>query len=274
MIKTRLFLVFFFLSFSSWAGWFRYGNTMPEWLSIILSIWNWLVGPVVVIAVARLAKEELDFEDPRGFWWVLVRILVGTPLGFFGLVFIATGLGLMGFALWKMVSSGDATTFHFFSAFGLLSLGVVLGGQMIFGVFRRSGPTRQEIVEERRIREERLGNPDWGFYEKHLCRPVPAILRERYGKPDEFVLSFPDGEDFEAVWSPIHPAEVVPALETKGEMELLPFASGSEGGFLFLMPGVETRDGVFLADTDEADHVSRLFATAEEFFATLRESSP
>lgn len=271
MIRTRIFLFLFVLSFVSWVSWFRYGNLMPEWLSVVLSIWNWLVGPIVIISMANLAKEELDFENPCGVHWTLVRILVGTPLGFFGLVFIATGLGMMAFAIWAVFTSGDPKTFEFFCAFGMLSLGVAMGGRMIYSAFFRRGPTRKEIEERQRWWEERLQNPDWDFYESCLERPVPAILKERYGEPEEFLLPILDGEDLAAHWSPIHASEVITA--TGAEADLLPFARGTEGGFLFLRPGAEAPDRIYLTDSDEAEKFFLLHETPDEFFEALDDLS-
>lgn len=271
MIKTRIFLLLFVLSFASWICWFRYGNIMPEWLSGVLSIWNWLLGPIVVISMAKLAKEELDFEDPRGVHWTFVRILVGTPLGFFGLIFIATGLGMMAFAIWAIYTSDDPKTFEFLFAFGMLSLGVAMGGRMIYSSFFRQGPTRREVEERQRLWDERLQNPDWDFYERYLERPVPSILKERYGEPKEFLLPFPDGEDLDGHWSPIHAAEMIFTRGAQADFDLLPFAWGTEGGFLFLLPGEEATDRIYQTDSDEGERFFLLYETPDEFFEALEE---
>lgn len=274
MKATWTFLAILLLSLLSWAGWFRYGNGMPEWLSIVLSLWNWLVGPVVVIWLAHLAKAELDFEDPKGIFWLLVRILVGGPLGFFGVVFILVGLSMMAFAIWAIFQEGEASTLRFLSAFGILAAGILLGGRMVYGAFSRSGPTRAEIEERLRLRAERLANPDWDLYERHLGRPVPEKLKEQFGTPEEFSFPSPfdDGESLEATWSPIHPSELLIPDEAEDGMEVLPFAWLAEGGVLFLLPGATTPDRVYLMDSGGGENVVLASPSIEDFCSLIRET--
>lgn len=272
MKKTRLFLLLLFLTIASWVLWFRYGNVMPEWLSIAMSVWNWLVGPVAVVMMAQFAKEELDFEDPQGLHWIVVRVLVGTPMGCFGVTAIFLGLALLAFALWTLLVEKDPSALPFLLAFGTFVAGIALGGRMLYEAFFRTGPTRREVEEQKRLREERLMNPDWDLFQQVLGRPAPDLMKKHHGRGEEFEYPLPDGENLHITWTPIHRSEILPAEETGADADLFPFAWIVDGGSLFLLPGENTPDRIYFSCEIDGEHVELLAETPEEFFANLEES--
>jgi hypothetical protein len=85
MPRTKVFFVILALFVIAIVLWFRLGNGFPEWLSGVVTVWIWLIGPVALIISARSAREEIHFENPRGLTGAIVRFLVCTsrphPLG-------------------------------------------------------------------------------------------------------------------------------------------------------------------------------------------------
>jgi hypothetical protein len=134
--------------------------------------------------------------------------------------------------------------------------------------FKRS-KVAAELADERRQRMHRLQNPDWGFYEKHLQRPVPAALKRLFanaslvgysGKPLE------SGEIYVTAFEPIDQQAVVDSEEWLG-FEVVPFAS-SDGDLIYFHPGPLEADRVYITYHDGGD-TEVLAESADAFLSAV-----
>lgn len=269
MIKTKISLFLIVCSALAWVSWFRYGNLMPGWLSGTFAIWNFLVGPIVVIVTARMAKEELDYENPKGPVWLLARIVIGTPLGFFGFLFILTTLSFGGFAIWRAFVVRDFDLVDFAALAGTLLAGLGFGWLMLRGAFRREGATREEIESSIREWEEHITNPDWTFYREHLGREIPPALLPVYGTRKEFIIPLPGDEFLEANWSPVHPSQLLSREETRLPYDIVPLAWSDETDPIFLMPGADEKDAVYLGEHGNLERIVPLCDDVERWIEQL-----
>ncbi|MEM1440735.1 MAG: hypothetical protein AAGF67_00230 [Verrucomicrobiota bacterium] len=271
MRSVYFFLLVFALLIAGWVTWFSVGNYAPRWFVYTLVIWNWLVGPVLTIVLARDAKDDLDYEDPSGPHWVLVRAIISTPLGCFGFVSILLGL-VMAFFLFKgLIIDRDPELIPSIPVISVILLCVSFGFFCLRVAFTKDGPTRKEDEAAEALRLERLSNPDWDFYEHHLGRPVPELLRKRHGENEIFLVPFEDDEGANAIWSGIHPDELWD-FEDEPDLVLLPFAEFIDAdGFLALLPGADESDRVFFYDQHEdfGKNFHEIFASIEEFFESI-----
>lgn len=158
----------------------------------------------------------------------------------------------------------------------LFTVGAVL-------LWRFEGPRRvaaarvafANLVEERR---ERLRSPNWEFYEAHLGRPVPDALRRFYAQTD---LLLSDGLNYEPpipgaesccsslTFLPVDPEELV-AGEDWNEYDFVPFAHDEEGDPIFLRPGADVSNAVYIFHHDGGEEPEELADSIETFFARLR----
>lgn len=182
----------------------------------------------------------------------------------------------MGFVLLKgLLIDRDPEMIPSIPAIGL-ALGILtFGTACLVGAFRREGLTRQEDEALDAIRSERVEEPDWKFYEEHLDRPVPELLRTHFGKDvgesEIFNVPLDEGEGANAIWSGIHPDELWD-FEDETDIVLLPFAEFIDyDGFLALQPGAEVSDQVYFYDqhASRGKNLSVVFESLEEFFESI-----
>lgn len=269
-------IVFFFLAvliltLVGWIAWFAFGNTAPEWLRMTLVIWCWFLGPLLVVLLGRDAKDELDYEDPKGPIWTLVRVSISTPLGCFGVISVLAGVGMAIALVHQIFIARDPEALDSLAGLGVISTFILFGGTLLIHAFKRGGPSRreEEILEAERLMV--LENPDWEFYEGLLERPVPELLKKHHGQRDVFFVPFGENEGANAIWSGIHPDELWDFGE-ESEMILLPFAELLDSDGLFVLkPGAESDDRVYFLDqhAEPGENLSLLFGSVEEFLESI-----
>jgi len=146
---------------------------------------------------------------------------------------------------------------------------ILLLKDRISDVFRR----RRENTPEKLAAELRaLLHPDWTFYERHLQPPAPAALRELYsdmalitacasfrGKREGISAFWPLNEDY--------------LLDTRNEIgyDIVAFATSGCGDSIYLRPGANEPDTVYIAYHDDpgfvevfADSVAMMLKKARE----------
>ncbi len=278
MPRTKIFLLVLTLLIAAAVVWFRFGNTFPEWLSIVLSVWIFLVGPVVVFSTARLARQEIHFEDPRGVSGAVLRVIVCTPLGCFGIIFLITGLAVIALALWLALTKGDFEILK--NVPGLL----VFAGMTAFGwfVLRRGmkgeGQTRKQIEEAEKARVEALLQPDWAFYEEHLRRPIPEALKRIYDDPDKVLgclnLSGTEHLEYSIEFEPLHRDYLVPSGESNLPFDIVPIATTEDESQIFLKPGENETNQVLMVYPEGPVLIVPLADSVESFLSSLTAPRP
>ena len=143
---------------------------------------------------------------------------------------------------------------------------ILLLKDRISDVLRRRQDTPEKLTAELRT----LMHPDWSFYEGHLQRPVPAALRELYsnmalitacasfrGKREGISAFWPLNEDY--------------LLDTRNEIgyDIVPFATSGCGDSIYLKPGANEPDTVYIAYHDDPGNVEVL---AESVAAMLEKA--
>ncbi len=121
-----------------------------------------------------------------------------------------------------------------------------------------------KIAAQRERSEQRLRSPDWVFYEQHLQRPVPAVLRETFATEDRLSGAY-HFSDFYVTFAPIDGAALGESWVLPG---VVPFAE-SDGDPIFLKPGASTPNAVFIAFHDGGGS-EELAPSVEAFVAGLR----
>lgn len=145
---------------------------------------------------------------------------------------------------------------------------ILLLKDFISDVLRRRQDTPEKLAAELHT----LMHPDWSFYERHLRRPAPAALRELYsdsalmtagasyrGKREGISAFWPLTEDY--------------LLDTHDGIgyDIVPFATSGCGDSIYLRPGANEPDTVYIAYHDDpgyieifADSVSVILEKARE----------
>jgi hypothetical protein len=119
-------------------------------------------------------------------------------------------------------------------------------------LWRRRNPP-EKLEAERRAYEQRVLHPDWGFYERHLQRPVPAALREIFVDPR--VVTSTDvacGDHVIGSFSPIDEKGLRDTREWIGD-DVVAFATTSFGDPIYLRPGPSEPDVVYVTYHDGGD---------------------
>jgi hypothetical protein len=133
-----------------------------------------------------------------------------------------------------------------------LALGVLLLiDRLPQAIWQRRNPP-EKVAAARRAFEERLLQPDWSFYERHLQRPVPAALRELYADRSLIISSFQyDDLYYISSFEPLDERALVDNREWVG-FDVVPFAN-SDGDSIYLLPGANEADTVFITCHDGGD---------------------
>ena len=129
---------------------------------------------------------------------------------------------------------------------------ILLLKDRISNVLRR----RQDTPEKLAAELQTLMHPDWAFYERHLQRPAPAALRELYS--DKALITAcvsyrGKREGISAVW----PLNEEYLLDTRNEIgyDIVPFATNNYGDSIYLKPGANEPDTVYIAYHDDLGDV-------------------
>lgn len=273
MPRTKIFFAVLALFIAVFVLWARLGKTFPEWLSIVVCLWMFLAGPVVLFVTARQARDEIHFENSQGFIGLVLRVLVGTPLGCFGVVCLVTGSAVIALATWSAWAKADYSMLK--NVPGLL----VFAGMSAFGWFvlrhamRGEGLTWREIEEFKQARIDALLHPDWAFYAEHLARPIPEALKKIYEVPRQ-VQAFPclrgmESEEQSIEFEPLRRDYCVPAAESDLPYDIVPVAIADDQNWIFLKPGKDESDQIFMADPEEPGDILILADSVEAFLAAL-----
>ena len=118
---------------------------------------------------------------------------------------------------------------------------------------RRRNPP-EKIAADRRAYEQRLLQPDWSFYERHLQRPAPQALRELFS---DHVLIVTQGIDY----SEDECISTFEALDEQGLIDSRPWlgfdavaiATSDFGDPIYLRPGPAESDTVYITHHDGGD---------------------
>ena len=136
-------------------------------------------------------------------------------------------------------------------------------------LFRRRYPP-EKLKEMRRLRRQRLLEPDWVFYEQHLERPVPEALRDLYNDPNlmrDGCLELDDSGEVE-----IQPIDKQGLLDTRGFIghDVVAIASNGFGDPIYLRPGKLEPDAMYVTYHDGED-TEMLAPNVDDFLRQLRE---
>lgn len=129
---------------------------------------------------------------------------------------------------------------------------LVLKDRIAKALWRRRNPPEKLAAEL----DNRLLHPDWPFYERHLQRPAPAALRELYSSMTLLAACAAYRGKREGI-SSFDPLNESGLLETQSEIgcDIVPFATSVCGDAIFLRPGANERDVVYIAYHDDPGKV-------------------
>lgn len=130
---------------------------------------------------------------------------------------------------------------------------ILLLKDYLSGVLRRRHNPPEQIDAELR---ERLLHPDWAFYERHLQRPAPAALRELYSNIALITACESYRGQREGISSFV-PLQEEHLLDTREELghDIVPFATSGCGDPIYLRPGANEPDKVYIAYHDDPGNV-------------------
>jgi hypothetical protein len=119
--------------------------------------------------------------------------------------------------------------------------------------WRRRNPP-EKLAADRHAYEERILRPDWAFYEHHLQRPVPQVLRELFADRSLIVSQNIDYCEDEVI-------STFGALDERGLIETRPWlgfdavaiATSDFGDRIYLRPGATESDAVYITHHDGGD---------------------
>ena len=137
-----------------------------------------------------------------------------------------------------------------------LSVATLWGIERVRGALWRWRNPPEKLAAERRAFEERVCQPDWAFYERHLQRPIPAPLRELYADRDLICAGYfelDDGDDGITVtgFEPLD-ENALRQMQTSFKLDVVPLAT-SEGDPIYLRPGPDQPDDLFITYHDGGD---------------------
>jgi hypothetical protein len=119
-------------------------------------------------------------------------------------------------------------------------------------LWRRRNPP-EKLAAERRTR---LLQTDWDFYERHLQRPAPAALRDLYS---DMALITACGLHYgkRRGISSFEPLNRDHLFDTRNEIgyDIVPFATSGCGDPIYLRPGADQSDIVYIVYHDDPGNV-------------------
>ncbi len=151
---------------------------------------------------------------------------------------------------------------------------MLLGG-MGFLLFRQIKTIRLQQADAKRLFQQRLLAPDWQIYAEHLQRDVPEAMQMLYA---EFALLLSEVEiplERGMTITEFFPLDAQALIDQKPfqpenmPFDCLPFAT-LDGRELFLRPGSEAGNGVYLFDGNDIEVV---FTDIADLLNALRRHS-
>lgn len=152
---------------------------------------------------------------------------------------------------------------------------VLFGAVFVWDYARRRRHSPEKEKAEREAMEKQILSPDWTFYERHLQRPVPSVLRELFADRELVTscdLKFSKGIGI----STFNPLNEDNLIETSGELgfDVVPFATSDCGDAVFLRPGTDQPDAVYIAYHDDPEKgIVVLADSVAEMLEKLRKMS-
>ncbi|HEY0725941.1 MAG TPA: hypothetical protein VGD41_18495, partial [Pyrinomonadaceae bacterium] len=128
----------------------------------------------------------------------------------------------------------------FIAALIVVAVLVLVLKDRLSALFRQMRNPPEKVAADRRRFTARLESPDWLFYEEHLGRPVPAVLRETFSKKEHLGKTHYFG-DYYVAFAPVDSAALAENWVVQG---IVPFAD-SDGDPIFLKPGASEEDAVY-----------------------------
>jgi hypothetical protein len=133
--------------------------------------------------------------------------------------------------------------------------GLVIGSILWWQVRERR--SAKEGAIERKALNERILQPDWVFYERHLQRPAPAALRELFADHDLITTC---GLNYSKDWgissfNPLDEDSLQDTATTRIGHDMVPFAVSGCGDPIYLRPGATEPDTVYMAYHDDPGDV-------------------
>ena len=160
----------------------------------------------------------------------------------------------------------------------LLAIGLVLVGLPVLMLVlrdRRAAAQRTSTLSatDDRQRRQRLLTPDWPLVQRRLRRPVPPDLRELYADRALVIrrdLHWTDEQTIGA-FEPLDEQAFAHAAEWLG-FDAVAIATTDSGDAVYLIPGADERDAVYLTHHDGGD--TEVFADSVAVMLTrLRRAS-
>ena len=131
--------------------------------------------------------------------------------------------------------------------FGTLFFTLLLRDYM----WRRKHPPEEEAAERKAL-ETRILSPDWTFFERHLKRPAPPALRKLFADKSLVTscgLEFSKSDGI-STFNPLDENSLVETADQLG-FDVVPFATSDCGDAIFLRPGKDESDTVYIAYHDD-----------------------
>lgn len=223
-----------------------------------LCIEPWTIGRVVIMAGIELAVIFM-LLGLFGFGWAF------RALG--GLIFLAYSSYLVS----EFVFSDQSFTLHgrrSNASPGNALLGFVLIGlpALWFAIMGRRShpePSGEELAAARKEFEDRLLQPDWEFYERHLQRSAPAALRQLFADRKLVTMQGLEGNNGCDI-NEFQPIDEDGLTEIPGPngLEVVAIATNEFGDAIYLRPGASENDVVYVTYHDGGD--TEVFAESVE----------
>ena len=151
----------------------------------------------------------------------------------------------------------------FIAALIVLAVLVLVLKDRLSALLWRTRNPPEKVAADRQRFIERLESPDWLFYEEHLGRPIPAVLRETFSKKEYLGKAYYFG-DYYVAFAPVDSAALA---ENWVVQDIVPFAD-SDGDPIFLKPGASEENAVYIAYHDGGGG-DRLAPSVEAFLRGL-----
>ena len=159
----------------------------------------------------------------------------------------------------------------------VLAIGVLFVGLPILILAlrdRRAAARRTSTASaaDGRQREQRLLTPDWSLVQRHLQRPVPPELRALYADRALVIrrdLHWNDEQTIGA-FEPLDEQALAHAAEWLG-FEAVALATTDSGDTIYLIPGADEHDAVYLTHHDGGD--TEVFADSVAMMLTRLRSA-
>ena len=129
---------------------------------------------------------------------------------------------------------------------------LLLNDRITDALWRRRNPPEKLAAEY----HARLLKTDWTFYERHLQRPAPAALRELYSDMALITAcaSYRGKREGISSFEPLNESHLLDTQDQIG-YDIIPFATSGCGDPIYLRPGANESDTVYIAYHDDPQNV-------------------